>query len=257
MEASADKPSGSISGPAGEAAPRDHARDHRRPLDMPRTPTCWGPDAGCPQVFVVRRDDVLTRGRRSVYRILWLHHRGNHEMEWAEETIVRLRTLWDEGLSTAEIGRRLGVSKNAVVGKAHRLDLPARPSPIRRDGGSGRCTAAVRAAPRGRSDAAAAFQYRAADGVASARARTADGARMAPMAARSRRRCAPVARVAPPAPRPYGRIVTCCWPIGEPGTRSFRFCDDASEPGKPGLRGAREAGLREGARSSRGRGLTP
>jgi len=49
-------------------------------------------------------------------------------MEWAEETIVRLRTLWDEGLSTAEIGRRLGVSKNAVVGKAHRLDLPARPS---------------------------------------------------------------------------------------------------------------------------------
>ena len=39
-----------------------------------------------------------------------------------------------EGHSTAEIGRRLGVSKNAVVGKAHRLDLPARPSPIRREG---------------------------------------------------------------------------------------------------------------------------
>src|SRR6516165_4121204 len=58
-------------------------------------------------------------------------------MEWAEETITRLRTLWDEGLSTAEIGRRLGVSKNAVVGKAHRLDLPARPSPIRRDGSGG------------------------------------------------------------------------------------------------------------------------
>src|SRR5579871_4119311 len=54
-------------------------------------------------------------------------------MEWAEETIVRLRALWDEGLSTAEIGRRLGVTKNAIVGKAHRLDLPARPSPIRRD----------------------------------------------------------------------------------------------------------------------------
>jgi GcrA cell cycle regulator len=55
-------------------------------------------------------------------------------MEWAEETIIRLRALWDEGHSTAEIGRRLSVSKNAVVGKAHRLDLPARPSPIRRDG---------------------------------------------------------------------------------------------------------------------------
>ena len=45
-------------------------------------------------------------------------------MEWADETIIRLRELWDEGHSTAEIGRRLGVSKNAVVGKAHRLDLP-------------------------------------------------------------------------------------------------------------------------------------
>ena len=43
----------------------------------------------------------------------------------------------------------------------------------------------------------------------------------------------PPVRVAPPAPRPYGRIVTCCWPLGEPGTRSFRFCDEASEPGKP------------------------
>lgn len=52
--------------------------------------------------------------------------------DWAEETIIRLRVLWVEGHSTAEIARRLGVSKNAVVGKAHRLDLPGRPTPIRR-----------------------------------------------------------------------------------------------------------------------------
>lgn len=43
-----------------------------------------------------------------------------------------LRVLWAAGHSTAEIGRRLGVSKNAVVGKAHRMDLGGRPSPIRR-----------------------------------------------------------------------------------------------------------------------------
>ncbi len=54
-------------------------------------------------------------------------------MEWNEESIGRIRALWAEGLSTAEIGRRMGVSKNAIVGKAHRLNLPARPSPIRRD----------------------------------------------------------------------------------------------------------------------------
>ena len=64
-------------------------------------------------------------------------------MDWNEDTITRLRVLWDEGHSTAEIGRRMGVSKNAVVGKAHRLALPARPSPIRRGEGA----SADRAAP--------------------------------------------------------------------------------------------------------------
>src|SRR5436305_8979298 len=59
---------------------------------------------------------------------------GDHKMEWSDDVISQLRGLWAEGLSTAEIGRRLGVSKNAIVGKAHRLDLPARPSPIRREG---------------------------------------------------------------------------------------------------------------------------
>ena len=43
----------------------------------------------------------------------------------------RLRVLWDEGHSTSEIGRRMDITKNAVIGKAHRLGLPARPSPIR------------------------------------------------------------------------------------------------------------------------------
>jgi GcrA cell cycle regulator len=52
-------------------------------------------------------------------------------MEWTEESIALLRKLWEEGVPTAEIGRRLGTTKNAVVGKAHRLNLPDRPSPIR------------------------------------------------------------------------------------------------------------------------------
>ena len=43
----------------------------------------------------------------------------------------RLRVLWAEGHSTSDIGRRMGITKNSVIGKAHRLDLPARPSPIR------------------------------------------------------------------------------------------------------------------------------
>src|SRR3954468_20415012 len=51
--------------------------------------------------------------------------------DWNDENVRRLQTLWAEGHSTAEIGRRMGVTKNAIVGKAHRLNLPARPSPIR------------------------------------------------------------------------------------------------------------------------------
>jgi GcrA cell cycle regulator len=43
----------------------------------------------------------------------------------------------------------------------------------------------------------------------------------------------PPPRPVPAAPRPYGRVVTCCWPIGEPGTREFHFCDVPSEPGRP------------------------
>ncbi|NVN40949.1 GcrA family cell cycle regulator, partial [Ameyamaea chiangmaiensis] len=58
-------------------------------------------------------------------------------MEWTEELIARLRALWQEGLSTAEIGRQLEITKNAVVGKAHRLGLPPRPSPIRRQASEG------------------------------------------------------------------------------------------------------------------------
>ncbi len=51
---------------------------------------------------------------------------------WNDEKIGRLKKLWSEGLTTGEIGKRLGVSKNAVVGKAHRLGLKGRPSPIKR-----------------------------------------------------------------------------------------------------------------------------
>jgi GcrA cell cycle regulator len=53
------------------------------------------------------------------------------DIEWTDADIARLKMLWVEGHSTAEVGRRMQRSKNSVVGKAHRLDLPARPSPIK------------------------------------------------------------------------------------------------------------------------------
>lgn len=53
-------------------------------------------------------------------------------MTWTVEKIKKLKKLWQKGQSTVEIAKELGISKNAVVGKVHRLDLEARPSPIKK-----------------------------------------------------------------------------------------------------------------------------
>tara|TARA_B100002003_G_C13884327_1_gene431507 strand:+ start:257 stop:727 length:471 start_codon:yes stop_codon:yes gene_type:complete len=53
-------------------------------------------------------------------------------MPWNDENVARLKELWDQGLPTAQIGKLIGFTKNAVVGKAHRIGLERRPSPIRR-----------------------------------------------------------------------------------------------------------------------------
>ena len=143
-------------------------------------------------------------------------------MDWTAEAIERLRVLWSEGHSTAEIGRRMGVTKNAVVGKAHRLQLPARPSPIRREAGAPRPVAA------GRRPTLPPLRV-----VAS----------LPPASRREEPRAivVPEAPAAPPAPKPSAVVRAfprtapraCCWPIGEPGTAGFRFCAAEALPGKP------------------------
>src|SRR3546814_8907536 len=58
-------------------------------------------------------------------------HRGKR-MTWTNDRVAELMRLWEAGRSASEIGRLLGVSKNSVVGKAYRMKLQARPSPIKR-----------------------------------------------------------------------------------------------------------------------------
>jgi GcrA cell cycle regulator len=160
-------------------------------------------------------------------------------MVWDDETIRLLRDLWTQGHSTAEIGRRLCVSKNAIVGKAHRLDLEARPSPIRRDVVK---PAVDRPAcyprmggqtlpPLASANAPVLLPPSVSTNVQPLRTQVVLGQRPnspappAPLAPRPAMPAAPVQtrRSAP----------SCCWPIGEPGTKTFRFCDDVSMPGKP------------------------
>lgn len=53
-------------------------------------------------------------------------------MAWTEQMVEDLRQMWIEGLTANEIAKKLGVSKNSIVGKVHRLCLTARPSPIKK-----------------------------------------------------------------------------------------------------------------------------
>src|SRR4051812_23242717 len=143
-------------------------------------------------------------------------------MEWTAEAIDQLRAYWAEGHSTAEIGRRMGISKNAVVGKAHRLNLDARPSPIRREAEAGERPAA-QPPPGG--------------GGGPGPPPPAPPRRPPPPA----REAVAIRRLEQPAAapaavvRPFQRISTrtCCWPLGEPGTPEFRFCSGEALTSKP------------------------
>ena len=53
---------------------------------------------------------------------------------WNEDKLNKLKKLWDEGLPITKIGNEIGVSRNAIAGKAHRMGLPKRNSPISKSG---------------------------------------------------------------------------------------------------------------------------
>ncbi len=56
-------------------------------------------------------------------------------MSWTDERIQTLKTMWEGGQTASQIAEALGeVSRNAVIGKAHRLGLQARPSPVKSHG---------------------------------------------------------------------------------------------------------------------------
>jgi GcrA cell cycle regulator len=135
--------------------------------------------------------------------------------DWSAEDDAMLIRLWaDPANSTARIGEMMGHrGKNSIVGRVHRMGLPARPSPIRRDGAVQPARPA-RAKPALPSLPSAVAPLRAPVLVA---------------------RAAPVVRpapVPPSAPVRIGPVRACCWPFGEPRTKAFRFCGDPALPGR-------------------------
>ncbi len=69
-------------------------------------------------------------------------------MSWTDERIDTLKTMWEKGLTASQIAESLGgVSRNAVIGKAHRLGLQARPSPVKSNDGEVKAAATPKPAP--------------------------------------------------------------------------------------------------------------
>ncbi len=53
---------------------------------------------------------------------------------WSDDTVTQLKTLWKKGASAREIAEHFGnISRNAVIGKAHRLGLSHRAQPMKRE----------------------------------------------------------------------------------------------------------------------------
>lgn len=146
-------------------------------------------------------------------------------MEWTEQRIEMLRRLWGQGQTASQIAAALGgVTRNAVIGKAHRLGLTGRPSPIKRDAAGGD-------APKRRPAAR----------------RIAMAPQPKPMMSMQRSNANPpqseAAPPAPPAPQERTRSYqaqrtqsggkACSWPVGDPKQPGFHFCGEPAEAGRP------------------------
>jgi GcrA cell cycle regulator len=154
---------------------------------------------------------------------------------WTDDRVEVLKRLWSEGLSASQIAKQLGgVTRNAVIGKVHRLGLAGRAAPSRP-------AARMVAVPRTKPAVVPRPAVVAGTDVAAAQLRAAALA-PAPQAAQSAQgsqgATAPAARRA--APRPDNLIGvleltshTCRWPIGDPDDPEFGFCGMKTAEGLP------------------------
>ncbi len=142
-------------------------------------------------------------------------------MAWTDDRVDHLRELWSKGLSASQIAAQLGdgVTRNAVIGKAHRLGLEGRPSPIRGGGSGNRVRRRTRkpllpSHPPTVTEAERAIRSRIAERVPSE----------------------PGLEIPTASIRKEIGLSTgphCLWPIGDPGDADFRFCGHTAHPGRP------------------------
>ncbi len=174
-------------------------------------------------------------------------------MSWTDERVELLKKMWTDGQSASQIAKELGgVTRNAVIGKVHRLGLSNR---------AGAAPAAAASPGNGAAAPAAAKPETAKPQPKPAEAEQA--ARPEPVAAApapapaARKQIIPAGQPLPPQPsaneispealatvreveKKAKRIGlmdlterTCKWPVGDPATEDFWFCGLSVQPGKP------------------------
>lgn len=152
---------------------------------------------------------------------------------WTAARDATLRQKWTLGLPTAEIAHDMQTTKNAVIGRARRLQLPPRASPIVRREETPEQAAARRKGVAERREAAA-IRTRRLHMAVEVAGRPARGDAM-------RGDTLAILGVTPPAaPAPAIPVMTlnrpsggCCWPMWGSERPTHRFCDAQSVPGRP------------------------
>ena len=184
-------------------------------------------------------------------------------MSWTDERIDRLKELWTKGMTASQIADELGgVSRNAVIGKAHRLGLQSRPSPVKPnepapvkakgkpapaadEGPRDEAAAAPKPAPEAAPKPAAAApapqqpqpqQPRIVSVGPGGFLRQGPGDQQSPIPPAPPRRLVPAkpsAEVADKTSLLDLNEKICKWPIGHPGEPDFHFCGRPANPGFP------------------------
>jgi GcrA cell cycle regulator len=173
-------------------------------------------------------------------------------MSWNDERVELLKKMWGEGQSASQIAKELGgVTRNAVIGKVHRLGLSNR-------NGSGASTAAAEAKPAPAAEAKPKPAPKpAAKPEPKPAAKTEAPAEATPAPVSRIKAIIPAGQPLPPQPsaneidpealakvseieKKAKRLTlmelterTCKWPVGDPATEDFWFCGLPVQSGKP------------------------
>jgi len=143
-------------------------------------------------------------------------------MGWTDERVELLKKLWQDGLSASQIAKQLGgVTRNAVIGKVHRLGLSGRATPSQPARPAFKAPRPPRPAPS--------QPMIARRPVEQPQTHTTASSAPVPVAPR------PVFRMEEPG---SATVLTlgahmCKWPIGDPSSDNFTFCGRRSDEGTP------------------------